>query len=49
MDDHKMYYDPKDLWPLLVRSGFAPHAISCRRHKFGLNTVAVCKKTDHHR
>jgi SAM-dependent methyltransferase len=41
MDDHKMYYDPRDLWPLLVRAGFAPHAIRCFRHKFGLNTFAV--------
>ncbi len=43
MDDHKRYYDPKDLWPLLVRAGFPPHGISCRRHKFGLNTFAVCR------
>ena len=49
MDDHKMYYDPKDLWPRLVGAGFVPHAITCRRHKFGLNTFAVCKKTDHRR
>lgn len=44
MDDHKMYYDPRDLWPLMVRAGFAPHAIRCFRHKFGLNTFAVCTK-----
>jgi SAM-dependent methyltransferase len=43
MDDHKMYYDPKDLWPLLVRAGFAPSAISVRRYKFGCNTLAVCR------
>lgn len=42
MDDHKQYYDPKDLWPLLVRAGFVPHAIRCHRHKFGLNTFARC-------
>ena len=41
MDDHKMYYDPKDLWPLMVRAGFLPHAIKCFKHKFGLNTFAV--------
>lgn len=41
MDDHKMYYDPRDLWPLMVQAGFAPHAIRCFRHKFGLNTFAV--------
>jgi SAM-dependent methyltransferase len=44
MDDHKMYYDPRDLWPLLVRVGFRPSRIDCRRHKALLNTIAVCRK-----
>ena len=44
MDDHKIYFDPRDLWPLLVTAGFKPSAITCRRHKFGLNTYAVCRK-----
>ena len=44
MDDHKTYYDPRDLWPCLVRAGFRPRDIRCRRHKFGLNTYAVCRK-----
>jgi SAM-dependent methyltransferase len=43
MDDHKAYYDPSDLWPLLVRAGFLPHNIRCGRHKFGLNTFAACR------
>ncbi len=43
MDDHKTYYDPRDLWPLLVRAGFVPHNIRCFRHKFGLNTFAICR------
>lgn len=46
MDDHKMYYDPRDLWPRLVRAGFRPQDIRCHRHKFGLNTFAACRKTD---
>jgi len=45
MDDHKMYYDPRDLWPLLVGAGFRPHDIRCYRHKFGLNTFAECRKS----
>jgi SAM-dependent methyltransferase len=45
MDDHKMYYDPRDLWPLLVRAGFLPHAVRVFRHKLGLNTFAVCRAT----
>ena len=43
MDDHRRYYDPRDLWPMLVRAGFRPSAIICRKHKFGLNTLAVCR------
>jgi len=44
MDDHKMYYDVKDLWPLLVRAGFLPSGIHCFKHKYGLNTFAACRK-----
>jgi SAM-dependent methyltransferase len=43
IDDHKAYYDAEDLWPLLVKAGFLPHNISCRSHKFGLNTFAACR------
>ncbi len=42
IDDHKCYYDPNELWPLLVSAGFRPSSIRCFRHKFGLNTFAVC-------
>jgi SAM-dependent methyltransferase len=44
MDDHKMYYDKRDLWPLLVRSGFRPRGVNLRYHKFGLNLFAVARK-----
>lgn len=44
MDDHKMYYDKRDLWPLLVRAGFKPSLIKLRYHKFGLNLFAVAQK-----
>jgi SAM-dependent methyltransferase len=43
MDDHKTYYDVRDLWPLLVKAGFLPSNIKCFAHKFGLNTFAVCR------
>jgi SAM-dependent methyltransferase len=42
IDDHKAYYDVRDLWPPLVRAGFLPQDIRCFRHKFGLNTFAAC-------
>jgi len=44
MDDHKMYYDKRDLWPLLVRAGFKPSLIKMRYHKFGLNLFAVARQ-----
>jgi hypothetical protein len=37
--DHKMYYGKRDLWPLLVRSGFKPSQIQLSYHKFGLNLI----------
>jgi SAM-dependent methyltransferase len=40
MDDHKMYYDKRDLWPLLVRAGFRPSDLRLSYHKFGLNLMA---------
>jgi SAM-dependent methyltransferase len=43
MDDHKRYYDPRDLWPMLVAAGFLPHQVRCRRYKLGLNTFATCR------
>ncbi len=44
MEDHKMYYDPQQLWPMLVKAGFLPSKIRCFKHKFGLNTFAACEK-----
>jgi SAM-dependent methyltransferase len=46
MDDHRMYYDKRDLWPLLVRAGFKPSLIKLRYHKFGLNLFAVARRED---
>ena len=43
MDDHKTYYDVRDLWPMLVAAGWRPRNIRCFSHKFGLNTFAVCR------
>lgn len=43
MDDHKRYFDPRDIWPMLVEAGFKPSGIRCRRHKFGFATFAVCR------
>jgi len=43
MNDHKMYYDKRDLWPLLVRAGFRPSDLRLRYHKFGLNLFATVR------
>jgi SAM-dependent methyltransferase len=44
MDDHKMYYNKPDLWPMLVRAGFKPSQLRLSYHKFGLNLFAVAQK-----
>lgn len=44
IEDHKMYYDKQDLWPLLVRAGFKPSQIKLRYHKFRLNLFAVARR-----
>ena len=46
MNDHKCYYDRKDLWKLLVQAKFRPSEIRCFSHKFGLNTFAVCRLSE---
>jgi ubiquinone/menaquinone biosynthesis C-methylase UbiE len=46
IDDHKMYYEKRDLWPMLVRAGFKPSQIRLRYHKFGLNLFAAARKDD---
>lgn len=44
INDHKRYYDLKDIWPLLVRAGFEPRKIKTKYHKFGLNLMAFVEK-----
>jgi SAM-dependent methyltransferase len=43
MDDHKMYYDKRDLWPLLIAAGFKPSRARLKYHKFGLNLFAIVR------
>jgi SAM-dependent methyltransferase len=44
MNDHKMYYDPRDLWPLLVKAGFRPQDVRCKKHWLRVNTLAACRQ-----
>jgi SAM-dependent methyltransferase len=44
IDDHKMYYGKRDLWPLLVRSGFRPSGISMAYQFLGMTLFAIAGK-----
>jgi SAM-dependent methyltransferase len=44
MNDHKMYYDPRDLWPLLIKAGFRPQDVRCKKHWLRVNTLALCRQ-----
>ena len=44
MNDHKMYYDVKDLWPLLAKAGFEPKNITVNTIKFNCSTHGIAKK-----
>ena len=39
MQDHKNYYDKKELWTLVRSAGFLPSEIKVKHTKFGLNTT----------
>jgi 2-polyprenyl-3-methyl-5-hydroxy-6-metoxy-1,4-benzoquinol methylase len=43
IDDHKHYFNKRDLWPLLVRAGFKPSRIKLRYHKLRLNLFATAR------
>lgn len=44
MEDHKMYYGKRDLWPLLVRAGFRPSQIKLNYERFGMTLFGVAHK-----
>lgn len=41
MEDHRRYYDKRDLWLELRRSGFQPSKMKIRRHKLGMSVFAI--------
>jgi 2-polyprenyl-3-methyl-5-hydroxy-6-metoxy-1,4-benzoquinol methylase len=43
INDHKAYFDPHELWLLLIEGGFFPSEVRSLSHKLGLNTYAVCR------
>ena len=44
MQDHKFYFNKKQLWQLLVNSGFEPASLKVKYDKFGMTTTATIKK-----
>jgi SAM-dependent methyltransferase len=44
MDDHKMYYGKRDLWPLVVRAGFRPSLVRMKYENFGMTLFAKARR-----
>jgi len=44
INDHKMYYNKKDIWPMLIKAGFKPINIKIKYHKLFSNTICYAKK-----
>jgi len=44
MDDHKMYYSKRDLWPLLIRAGFKPSGVRLSYQFLGMTLFCVARK-----
>lgn len=44
-NSHKMYYDPRDMWPLLVKAGFVSTEIKIWRSNFGCSISGYAEKT----
>lgn len=44
MDDHKEYFNKKELWKMLVKAGIKPSSIKVKIGKFGITRTAVIKK-----
>jgi SAM-dependent methyltransferase len=44
MDEHKMYYGKRDLWPLLVRAGFQPSRIRLEYRKLCMILFATATR-----
>jgi hypothetical protein len=30
IEDYRMYYSKRELWPMVIKAGFAPSNVSCR-------------------
>jgi SAM-dependent methyltransferase len=46
IDDHKMYYGKRDLWPLLIRAGFQPSRVRLAYQFLGMTLFATAYKSE---
>ncbi len=44
MEDHKLYYDKRTLWPMLVKAGFRPSRIRMSYQKLGMTLFSTSEK-----
>lgn len=44
IEDHKLYYDKRTLWPMLVKAGFRPSRICLRYRWLGMTLFASIEK-----
>ena len=44
MDDHKMYYSKRDLWPMLVKAGFKPSRIRMKYTGAWMTLLSTAEK-----
>jgi len=44
VEDHKMYYDKRTLWPLLVQAGFKPSQIKLRYRNLRMTLLGLAGK-----
>jgi len=45
MNDHKMYYDVKTMWPMLIKAGFLPRDVKIGTAKFFMCVRVLAVKT----
>ena len=46
LNNHNIYYDKRDLWPILIRSGFISEKIKRNIKNLILNLLIIIKKSN---
>jgi SAM-dependent methyltransferase len=45
INDHRMYYFIRDLWPLMIAAGFVPEDVKMRYHTLGCALTATARRS----